>query len=72
MQVNLVAVGTRMPDWLNQGYKEYARRMPQECNLNLIEIAPGQRSRSRPVSRAVAEEGRRMDKAIPVQYLYKL
>lgn len=65
MQVNLVAVGTRMPGWVNQGFNEYARRMPRECRLNLIEISPGQRGRSNPVTRAVAEEGRRMEKAIP-------
>ena len=65
MQVNLVAVGTRMPDWVTRGFNEYARRMPQECSLKLIEINPGQRGRSTPVARAVADEGQRMDKVIP-------
>lgn len=60
MQINLVAVGTRMPAWVGDGYREYARRMPRECALMLNEIAPAQRSKSQPVTRAVQEEGRRM------------
>lgn len=60
MQINLVAVGTRMPAWVTDGYNEYARRMPRECALTLTEIAPGQRSKSQPVARAVQDEGRRM------------
>jgi 23S rRNA (pseudouridine1915-N3)-methyltransferase len=64
MQINLIAVGTRMPDWVNDGYNEYARRMPRECALALTEIAPGRRSKAQPVERAVQEEGRRMLAAI--------
>jgi 23S rRNA (pseudouridine1915-N3)-methyltransferase len=69
MQINLVAVGTRMPDWVTQGFNEYSRRMPQECSLKLHEIAPGQRGKSTPVARAVVDEGRRIDKAIPQSHL---
>jgi 23S rRNA (pseudouridine1915-N3)-methyltransferase len=60
MQINLIAVGTRMPGWVTDGYNEYARRMPRECTLTLTEIAPGQRSKSQPVARAVQDEGKRM------------
>jgi 23S rRNA (pseudouridine1915-N3)-methyltransferase len=60
MQINLIAIGTRMPAWVNDGYREYARRMPRECALTLTEIAPGQRRKAQGVDRAVQEEGRRM------------
>lgn len=60
MQLNLVAVGTRMPAWVDTGYKEYARRLPRECSLILKEIPLAQRSKSQPVARAVKEEGKRM------------
>ncbi|VAW81337.1 23S rRNA (pseudouridine(1915)-N(3))-methyltransferase [hydrothermal vent metagenome] len=60
MQLNLVAAGTRMPPWVDAGYKEYARRLPRECSLVLKEIALAQRSKSQPVERAVNEEGKRM------------
>ncbi len=60
MQINLIAVGTRMPAWVSDGYHEYARRLPRECTLVLTEIALGRRSKAQPVARAVEEEGQRM------------
>lgn len=60
MRINLIAVGTRMPAWVNDGYNEYARRMPRECALVLTEIPPGQRSKAQPAARAVQAEGQRM------------
>jgi 23S rRNA (pseudouridine1915-N3)-methyltransferase len=65
MNINLIAVGTRMPAWVNDGYREYARRLPRECSLSLTEIPLGQRAKSSAVERAIAEEGARMLAAIP-------
>lgn len=64
MQINLIAVGTRMPAWVNEGYREYARRLPRECSLVVTEIPLGQRSKAQAVERAVNEEGKRMLAAI--------
>ena len=64
MDINLIAVGTRMPGWVNDAYQEYARRLPRECSLKLVEIPLGSRARSKPVERAIAEEGKRMLSAI--------
>jgi len=60
MQINLIAVGTRMPGWVDDGYRTYARRLPRECSLRLTEIPLGRRSKAQPVERAVNEEGKRM------------
>lgn len=60
MQINLLAVGTRMPAWVDEGYREYARRMPRECSLVLNQIPLAQRSKSQAIERAVNEEGKRM------------
>jgi 23S rRNA (pseudouridine1915-N3)-methyltransferase len=65
MQIHLIAVGTRMPAWVTQGYEDYARRLPRECVLRLVEIPPGRRSRVQPTAQAVEAEGRRMLAAIP-------
>lgn len=65
MRIHLIAVGTRMPDWVVAGYTDYARRMPRECSLQLVEIAPGRRGKSASVERAIREEGRQMLAAIP-------
>ncbi|MGB5261094.1 MAG: 23S rRNA (pseudouridine(1915)-N(3))-methyltransferase RlmH [Gammaproteobacteria bacterium] len=65
MRIHLIAVGTRMPEWITAGYNEYAKRMPRECCLQLVEIAPGDRRKSRTAEQAREEEGRRMLTAIP-------
>lgn len=64
MQINLIAVGTKMPGWVDTGYREYARRLPRECSLVLNEIALARRGKSQPVERAVNDEGKRMLAAV--------
>lgn len=54
-----------MPGWVQQGYDEYAKRLPRECELVLKEIAPGKRGKNSDVARIVKEEGERMLAAIP-------
>lgn len=65
MNIHLIAVGERMPAWVQQGYAEYAKRLPPECALRLIEIAPGRRSKGSDPARAIQEEGERMLAALP-------
>jgi len=65
MRIHLVAVGTRMPAWVMTGYTEYARRLPHECSLNLVEIPVSKRRKSLPPARAMQEEGQLMLAAIP-------
>jgi 23S rRNA (pseudouridine1915-N3)-methyltransferase len=65
MQINLISVGNRMPSWVQQGYDEYAKRLPRECGLTLKEIAPGKRSKNSDITRIVKDEGERMIAAIP-------
>jgi 23S rRNA (pseudouridine1915-N3)-methyltransferase len=65
MRVYLISVGKRMPRWVEEGYAEYAKRLPPECRLELVEIAPGKRGKGTDARRAVADEGERMLKALP-------
>lgn len=67
MQINLISVGNRMPGWVQQGYDEYARRMPKECALILKEIAPGKRGKNSDLTRIVRDEGERMINVIPAR-----
>lgn len=69
MNLHLIAVGTRMPAWVSAGYEEYARRLPPECRLRLVEIPPARRSKSQTRQRSKAEEGRRLLAAIPPRAL---
>lgn len=54
-----------MPGWVKQGYEEYAKRLPKECELVLKEIAPGKRLKNTDIVRLVKEEGEKMISAIP-------
>jgi 23S rRNA (pseudouridine1915-N3)-methyltransferase len=60
MLIRLLAAGTRLPGWVGAGYEEYARRLGPELRLELREIPLARRGRDGDVSRARAEEGRRM------------
>ncbi len=65
MRLLLLAVGQKMPAWVEQGYKEYAQRMPAEAKLELIEIAPGKRGKNADIRRIIEEEGARIQAVIP-------
>ena len=54
-----------MPDWVTIGYREYAKRLPPECALHLIEVEPGRRGKGTNPEVARREEGDRMLDAIP-------
>ncbi|MBB3169279.1 23S rRNA (pseudouridine(1915)-N(3))-methyltransferase RlmH [Simiduia aestuariiviva] len=56
MRIRLIAVGTRMPDWVQAAYGEYAKRLPRELTLELVEIPLGQRSKSSSTAAAIAKE----------------
>lgn len=60
MQIHLVAVGNRMPTWVTEGFQDYAKRLPRECELVLREIAPGKRGKNADLARIREEEGERI------------
>ena len=65
MKIRLIAVGTRMPDWVRAGFDEYVKRLPPHCALQLHEIEPGHRGKSSNVAKAVQEEAGRILAKIP-------
>lgn len=65
MRIHLLCVGQRMPDWVAAGYAEYAKRLPPECTLKLVEIEPVRRTKTTVAAQAREDEGRRILKAIP-------
>ena len=65
MKVRLLAVGTRMPAWVEQGYRDYARRLRGGWSLDLVEIPTAKRSARSPAPRAVEQEGERLLAALP-------
>jgi len=65
MNLYIVSVGTKMPRWVDEGFREYAKRMPSEARVKLIEIPAGYRGKGADAGRAIREEGERIVKAIP-------
>lgn len=65
MRIQVIAVGTKMPAWVEQGYQEYARRFPADMPLQLTEIPAGKRGKNADIKRILQKEGDLTLAAIP-------
>jgi len=65
MKLVVVAVGARMPSWVVEGYREYAKRMPPGTTLDLVEIKPEARTMGKTVAQMLAAEAARIRAALP-------
>ena len=65
MKIQLVAVGTKMPTWVEAGFREYQRRFPADLPLSLTEIPAGKRGKNADIARILEKEGDGMLAAIP-------
>jgi 23S rRNA (pseudouridine1915-N3)-methyltransferase len=63
--MHLIAVGKRMPAWVDAAVAGYAGRLPHECSLVLREIAPAPRTKGADISRGIEAEGERLLAAVP-------
>jgi 23S rRNA (pseudouridine1915-N3)-methyltransferase len=61
----VAAVGTRLPEWMNAGFAEYAKRMPRELPLELVEIKPEPRTTGKTVAAMMAAEAKRIEAVLP-------
>lgn len=60
MRLRLIAVGKRMPRWVETGYAEFAKRMPPEVRIELLPIDAGARTAGGDIERARKLEGERI------------
>lgn len=65
MVIHFITVGQKMPKWVQEGYNEYAKRLPKACSLNLIELPMANRGKTNSVDKMKAEEAKRILEAIP-------
>ncbi|WP_178863556.1 23S rRNA (pseudouridine(1915)-N(3))-methyltransferase RlmH [Thiomicrorhabdus cannonii] len=65
MIIHFITVGQKMPKWVQEGYAEYAKRLPKACSLNLIELPMAQRGKTSSVEQNKAEEAKRILAAVP-------
>ena len=63
MKLRVVALGHRMPAWVTAGWDDYARRMPPDFALELVELKPEPRDRGKTVPQMLAAEAVRITAA---------
>jgi 23S rRNA (pseudouridine1915-N3)-methyltransferase len=63
MLFRVLAAGTRMPSWVDEGFEDYAQRLRGDYRLELKEITLGTRT-GEDTSKAIRREGERMLQAI--------
>ena len=64
MRIKLISVGSKMPGWVEEGYKEYSRRLGQDIKLELVEIPLNRRSKGADVKRLQEKEASQMLAAV--------
>lgn len=65
MQIYTIAVGRHMPDWVEAGFNEYAKRLPSDYSLKLIEVTALKRTKNVDVPRTLEKEEVKIKSAIP-------
>ena len=67
MKLRILSVGHKMPAWIESGYAEYAKRMPPDAALELIEIKPEKRAAGSSTDRIQKIEAERIISVLPNQ-----
>ncbi|RUR32889.1 23S rRNA (pseudouridine(1915)-N(3))-methyltransferase RlmH [Vreelandella andesensis] len=73
MKIRLLAVGTKMPAWVEEGIETYRKRLPRDFMLDIEEISLGQRGKNADIAKARAQEAQRIrDKLRGDEYIVAL
>ncbi|MCC6531227.1 MAG: 23S rRNA (pseudouridine(1915)-N(3))-methyltransferase RlmH [Burkholderiales bacterium] len=65
MRLVVVAVGARMPAWVDAAFEQYRARMPREARVELIEVKPEKRAVGIAAERVLGLEAERIRAALP-------
>lgn len=65
MRLNVVAIGQRMPAWVQEAWSEYARRLSRGVTLELREVPAIKRGRNADISSIREREGQALLAATP-------
>ncbi|MFC3093592.1 23S rRNA (pseudouridine(1915)-N(3))-methyltransferase RlmH [Alteromonas sediminis] len=64
MRINIVAVGNKMPKWVDEGVHTFIKRFPKDMPVEFKEIAPVKRGKNADIDRITAQEGDAMLQAV--------
>ena len=65
MKLVIAAVGTRMPGWVDEGFADYAKRMPRELPMELAAVKAEPRSEGKTVETMMGAEAQRLRGVLP-------
>lgn len=60
MKIRIIAIGHKMPAWVEQGCAEYLKRMPREASVEMIELKPDKRAAGKGGDQVREAEGARI------------
>lgn len=66
MKLTIVALGHKMPAWVQTGFEEYTKRMPPEARIEILELKPDDRT-GKSIDTLLKSEAVRLEAAIPRQ-----
>ncbi|MCY7389170.1 MAG: 23S rRNA (pseudouridine(1915)-N(3))-methyltransferase RlmH [Burkholderiales bacterium] len=66
MKFTVIALGHKMPAWVQTGVEEYTRRMPPEARIEIVELKPEDRV-GKSIDAVLKSEAVRIEAAIPRQ-----
>lgn len=73
MRIKVLAVGTKMPKWVNEGVAEYAKRLPKAWQFKFVELPIGHRPKGQAVEKAIeAEADSILEKIEPNEFVVAL
>jgi 23S rRNA (pseudouridine1915-N3)-methyltransferase len=65
LKLSILAATNRQPAWIEDGYRDYAKRLRGRCTLTAKAVPLAARPAGGPIQRAVAAEGARLLAALP-------
>jgi 23S rRNA (pseudouridine1915-N3)-methyltransferase len=63
VKFRIIALGHRMPAWVSEGCADYARRLPREYDLDVVELKPASRDSGKTTAQILASEALRIHAA---------
>ncbi|NDV13653.1 23S rRNA (pseudouridine(1915)-N(3))-methyltransferase RlmH [Crenobacter caeni] len=67
MKITLLAVGTKMPRWVDEAFNDYAKRFGRDISFELKEIKPEKRGGGVTADKGIAAEHARIVAALPAR-----
>lgn len=64
MLIRLLAIGNKMPIWVEQGFADYAKRFPPSCHLELVELPLAKRTKNSVNEQLIDQEGKKLLAAV--------